>query len=66
MMRVASGSGVATSVGDFLDKEYVTAWGDGNAIVTFGDFSQAQKGAVVSADIFASVTHDGGTSWSSP
>src|SRR5213078_406459 len=26
--RVAAGSGVETSVGDLLDKEYVAAWGD--------------------------------------
>src|SRR5512140_2745912 len=36
--RVAAGSGVFTSVGDVLDKEYIAAWGNGNAIVTFGDF----------------------------
>jgi hypothetical protein len=66
MQRVASGSGVATSVGDFLDKEYLTAWGHGNAIVTFGDFKQVQKGAVASADIYDVVTHDGGKTWSQP
>jgi hypothetical protein len=64
--RVANGSGSATSVGDFLDKEYVAAWGDGNAIVTFGDFRQAQKGAVVSSRIYATVTHDHGATWSTP
>ena len=64
--RVAAGSGVETSVGDLLDKEYVTAWGHGNAIVTFGDFSLAQKGGFVSAKIFDSVTHDFGKTWSTP
>jgi hypothetical protein len=64
--RVAQGSGVFTSVGDVLDKEYIAAWGDGNAIVTFGDFRQAQKGSFVSAKIYASVTHDGGATWSTP
>lgn len=64
--RVAQGSGSARSVGDFLDKEYVAAWGDGNAIVTFGDFKQRQKGAVVSARIYATVTHDHGATWSKP
>jgi len=64
--RVAQGSGSAGSVGDFLDKEYVAAWGDGNAIVTFGDFRQVQKGAVVSSRIYATVTHDHGSTWSSP
>jgi BNR repeat protein/BNR/Asp-box repeat protein len=64
--RVAAGSGVETSVGDLLDKEYVTAWGQGNAIVTFGDFSLAQKGGFVSARIYDSVTHDFGKTWSAP
>jgi hypothetical protein len=64
--RVAQGSGNATSVGDLLDKEYVAAWGDGNAIVTFGDFRLAQKGSFVSAKIYSSVTHDAGKSWSAP
>src|SRR5690348_3236806 len=66
VVRVAAGSGVETSVGDLLDKEYVAAWGNGNAIVTYGDFRLGQKGAVQSARIFASVTHDGGNSWSRP
>ncbi|HET7045253.1 MAG TPA: hypothetical protein VFI37_10425, partial [Gaiellaceae bacterium] len=57
---VGRGSGTATSVGDFLDKEYIAAWGDGNAIVTFGDFRQAQKGSFVSARIYSVVTHDAG------
>jgi len=64
--RVAAGSGNATSVGDLLDKEYVAAWGHGNAIVTFGDFRLGQKGSVVSAKIYASVTHDAGATWSKP
>ena len=64
--RIAQGSGVETSVGDLLDKEYVAAWGNGNAIVTFGDFRLGQKGAFVSARIYASVTHDFGRTWSKP
>jgi hypothetical protein len=64
--RVASGSGVFTSVGDVLDKEYIAAWGNGNAIVTFGDFRQGHKGSFVSARIYSSVTHDGGNTWSTP
>jgi hypothetical protein len=66
VVRVAAGSGNAGSVGDLLDKEYVAAWGDGNAIVTYGDFRLAQKGGFVSAKIYSSVTHDGGKSWSTP
>jgi hypothetical protein len=64
--RVASGSGNEGSVGDLLDKEYIAAWGTGNAIVTWGDFRLAQKGSFVSAKIYSSVTHDGGTTWSAP
>ena len=64
--RVAQGSGVGTSVGDLLDKEYVTAWGDGNALVTFGDFRLGQKGSLQSARILATVTHDAGATWSTP
>jgi hypothetical protein len=64
--RVAAGSGVFTSVGDVLDKEYIAAWGTGNAIVTYGDFRQGRKGSFVSARIYSSVTHDGGNTWSAP
>jgi hypothetical protein len=64
--RIAQGSGVETSVGDLLDKEYVAAWGDGNAIVTFGDFRLGQKGGFIGARIYASVTHDAGKTWSKP
>ena len=63
---IAQGSGNFGSVGDVLDKEYVAAWGHGNAIVTYGDFRQGQKGSFISAKIYASVTHDYGNSWSSP
>jgi hypothetical protein len=65
-VRVAQGSGNETSVGDLLDKEYVAAWGNGNAIVTYGDFKLGQKGQTLSARIFSSITHDGGTTWSTP
>lgn len=65
-VRVAAGSGVETSVGDLLDKEYVAAWGNGNAIVTFGDFRLGQKGALISSSILASVTHDSGAHWTKP
>ncbi len=66
VVRVAAGSGNGGSVGDLLDKEYVAAWGNGNAIVTYGDFRLAQKGSFVSAKIYDSVTHDGGKTWSTP
>jgi hypothetical protein len=64
--RIAQGSGNETSVGDLLDKEYVAAWGHGNAIVTYGDFRLGHKGAFGSGKIYASVTHNAGASWSTP
>jgi hypothetical protein len=64
--RIATGSGNFGSVGDLLDKEYVAAWGNGNAIVTYGDFRDIQKGRTVTGQIYASVTHDYGTTWSTP
>jgi hypothetical protein len=63
---VGHGSGVETSVGDLLDKEYVAAWGHGNAIVTFGDFRLLQKGAFSSGRIYSVVTHNGGKTWTAP
>ena len=63
---LAQGSGNETSVGDLLDKEYVAAWGNGNAIVTFGDFRLGHKGATQSGHIFSTVTHDAGATWTTP
>jgi hypothetical protein len=65
-VRVAAGSGSALSVGDLLDKEYITAWGHGNALVTFGDFRLGQQGSYINAKIYSSVTHDYGKTWSKP
>jgi hypothetical protein len=49
-----------------LDKEYIAAWGAGNAIVTFGDFRLGQKGVLLTGQIYASVTHNFGATWSKP
>jgi hypothetical protein len=65
-VKIASGSGSFGSVGDLLDKEYVAAWGSGNAIVTFGDFRLLQKGVISTGRIYASVTHDFGHTWTKP
>jgi len=61
---VQPGSGILTSPGNSLDKEFLTAWGNGNAIVTWTNFLQAQKGNLVSVTTHSSVTHDGGQTWS--
>jgi hypothetical protein len=61
--RVASGTGNSTSVGTDNDKEYITAWGNGNAIVTWTVFNQGPHGSPISSPIYASVTHDGGQTW---
>jgi Neuraminidase (sialidase) len=65
-VRVASGSGSLGSVSIFNDKEYLTAWGNGNAIVTWTVFNLSTSGSYVSSPIFAAVTHDGGNTWSKP
>jgi hypothetical protein len=65
-VRVAEGSGNSGSVGDLLDKEYIAAWGAGNAIVTYGDYRLQQKGVVSTGRIYATVTHDFGRTWTTP
>src|SRR5262249_50259701 len=63
-VRVATGTGSFFCPGRGLDKEYIAAWGNGNAVVTWTQFNQAQKGSYVSSPLYASVTHDGGNTWS--
>ena len=61
--RVASGTGSFGSPGIFNDKEYVTAWGSGNAIVTWTVFNDGKGGITINNPIFDTVTHDGGKTW---
>lgn len=63
VVRVASGSGVETGTGTLLDKEYIVAWGHGNVLVTYGNFTLDHRGFTVGADVFSQVSHDGGNSW---
>ena len=65
-VRAASGAGVITGPGISNDKPYLTAWGDGNAIVTWTVFNLGHKGSAINSRIFASVTHDAGDTWSEP
>jgi hypothetical protein len=65
--RVGQGAGSATSTTTrFLDKEYIAAWGDGNAIVTWTRFVQGPHGVYIKSPLYDSVTHDGGNTWTQP
>ncbi|MFL6140184.1 MAG: sialidase family protein [Frankiaceae bacterium] len=61
---VARGTGNFNSNAVINDKEYMAAWGHGNAIVTWSRYLFGQGGAFVEGPIVASVTHDGGRTWS--
>ena len=63
---VAHSTGNFNSPGILNDKPYIAAWGNGNAVVTYTQFNQGFKGIYISSPIFASVTHDGGNTWSKP
>jgi hypothetical protein len=65
-VRVASGSGVITGPGTSNDKEYITAWGHGNVIVTWTDFQDGKGGATIRSPIMDAVSHDGGNTWTAP
>jgi hypothetical protein len=65
-VRVASGSGVETGPGTLNDKEYITAWGNGNVIVTWTQFNLGQGGSVINSPIFDAVSHDGGNTFTAP
>jgi hypothetical protein len=65
-VRVAAGSGTATGAEINNDKEYIAAWGHGNAIVTWTEFMYDRNRNFTGSPIFASVTHDGGNTWTAP
>jgi hypothetical protein len=64
-VRVAAGSGTATGAEILNDKEYI-AWGHGNAIVSWTEFMYDRNRNFTGSPIFASVTHDGGNTWTAP
>ena len=65
--RVANGAGFGSSVTDsYNDKGYLTAWGHGNAIVTWTVFKIGVNGRYINSVIYDSITHDGGVTWSKP
>ncbi len=65
-VRVATGSGVETGPGILNDKEYITAWGNGNVIVTWTQFNLGNGGSYISSPIFDAVSHDGGKTFTAP
>jgi hypothetical protein len=71
-VRVATGTGSAASIAQstFQDKPYLTAWGHGNAIVTWTEYHYGPKGVgplnAIDGPVMASVTHDGGKDWTDP
>jgi hypothetical protein len=65
-VRVAAGSGTATGAEIDNDKPYIAAWGHGNAIVTWTEFIYGSNHSFEASPIFASLTHDGGNTWTAP
>jgi hypothetical protein len=65
-VRVAAGSGTVSGAEIDNDKDYITAWGHGNAIVTWTEFIYGNNHNFEASPIFASVTHDGGNTWTAP
>jgi hypothetical protein len=64
--KIARGTGSFNSPGTFNDKEYVAAWGHGNAIVTYTEFLLGPGGSYIRSPILATATHDGGATWTKP
>jgi hypothetical protein len=65
--RVGQGIGSHVSASQArLDKDYITAWGHGNALVAWTNVVQGPHGSFVSFLIYDVVTHDGGASWTEP
>jgi hypothetical protein len=71
-VRVAAGTGTLQSNGSETDndKPYLAAWGHGNAIVTWTRYDFGPTGVgpfdAIDGPVMASVTHDGGNTWTDP
>jgi hypothetical protein len=59
----APGALALNARGQVNDKEYIAAWGHGNAIVTWTRFDFGPVGSYINSPIYAAVTHDGGRTW---
>ena len=65
--RVAQGVGTSISASKSReDKDYIVAWGHGNALVVWTSIVQGPQGSFVSFPLFDAMTHDGGMTWSQP
>ena len=66
-VRVATGIGTNYTKGLFNDKAYLTAWGDGNAVITWTGYQNDPHGSPnINEPIEAAVSHDGGATWTAP
>jgi hypothetical protein len=66
-VRVGQGVGSHAGVSKAReDKDYIAAWGHGNALVTWTNVTQGLHGSFLRFQIYDAVTHDGGTTWTKP
>ncbi|HEX3298970.1 MAG TPA: sialidase family protein [Actinomycetota bacterium] len=63
---VAVGPGSWMTPGPSQDKDMITAWGHGNALITWTRYLLGKHGSFIQSPIYASITHDGGKTWSTP
>ena len=66
LVRIAHGIGVYRSQGVVNDHPSIVAWGHGNALVTWARFDLGNGGSAIDSPIYDSVTHDGGSTWTTP
>ena len=65
-VRTAAGKGSFFSASVFPDHPVLTAWGDGNVVVTWIRYVFGPHVIIRSAPMVAQVSHDGGSSWTAP
>src|SRR5436190_1425993 len=64
--RVAGGTGSFHRKGVLHDHPILTAWGDGNVLVTWIRYVFGPHFIIASAPVYDSVSHDGGDTWTTP
>jgi len=65
-VRTAAGKGSFYSTSVFPDHPTLTAWGDGNVIVTWIRYVFGPHVIIRTAPMVAQASHDGGASWTAP